>query len=81
MGAEAVFILPLLLVYQNIFPTLWITEICYLIIDALLVYYVIRVMKDYMKEEWEKLLEKPKDNNRPGGNQKQKMPKIVMPKD
>lgn len=81
VGAEAVFILPLLLVYQNIFPTLWITEICYLIIDALLVYYVIRVMKDYMKEEWEKLLEKPKDNNRPGGNQKQKMPKIVMPKD
>lgn len=81
VGAEAVFILPLLLVYLNIFPTLWITEICYLIIDALLVYYVVRIMKDYMKEEWEKLLEKPKDNNRPGGKQQQKMPKIVMPKD
>ena len=81
VGAEAVFVIPLLLVYLGVFPTMWFVEICYLIIDGLLVYYVLRVLKDYMKDEWEKLLEKPKDNNnRPGGKQ-QKMPKIVMPKD
>ncbi len=81
VGAEAVFVIPLLLVYLNVFPSLWITEACYVVIDALFVYYVIRIMKDYMKDEWEKLLEKPKDQNGPGGKPKQKMPKIVMPKD
>lgn len=84
VGAEALFMIPLLLVYLGIFPTLWITEACYVLIDVLLVYYCIRILKDDMKDEWEKLLEKPKDDgkpNRPGGNKQQKMPKIVMPKD
>ncbi len=81
VGAEAVFVIPQLLIYLEVFPTMWLAEICYLVIDAVLLYYVIRAVKVYMKEDWEKLMKKPEDINRPGGTAPKKMPKIVMPKD